>query len=107
MRPIALLYQYHLVPWRAASALLACAAAALLIANVAFVGLTINAAAGQARARTRADALSARAAELETQFARQGMITPAEAGARGFGTPAMLSYTAKRPLGRAATGNEL
>ncbi|TSC83398.1 MAG: hypothetical protein G01um101417_631 [Parcubacteria group bacterium Gr01-1014_17] len=87
---------------------LACATVALLAAQAVFIGLSVRAAAGDARANARAEGLSLRIAELESHISIKDTVTPVEAEARGFGTPASLSYATKRSLGSAARfGNEL
>lgn len=109
MKAISLAYRYqeYRALWRGVCMFALCAASVLLIANAIFVGLTIGAAAGQARAQARADALSLRITELQTQFSTKKIITAVEAASLGFKAPVGLSYTAKRSLGRAPTGNEL
>ncbi len=89
------------------AAILACAAFALIAANAAFLGLSVGAHAGEARAMQRAETLSSQIAVLEEKVAAPEIFTANDARARGFVEPASLSYATTRPLGRADNGNEL
>ncbi len=89
------------------AAILACAAFALIAANAAFLGLSVGAHAGEARAVQRAEALASQIATLEEKVAAPEIFTTNDARARGFVEPTSLSYATTRPLGRADNGNEL
>lgn len=109
MRAISIPYAtYQTAPRRALFVLLAGSAVALVAANVVFLGFSVRAGAANARANARAEGLSLRIAEWEARVSKQDTVTLVEAAARGFGTPASLSYATKRALGSAVHfGNEL
>lgn len=109
MKAVSILYfDYHIAPRRAMFVFLVCTATALLVANAVFMGLSVRAAAEDARANARAEGLSFRIAELESHISKKDTMTPVEAEARGFEAPASLSYATKRSLGSAVRfGNEL
>lgn len=109
MKAIAIPYSnYDAAPRRALFVLLAFSALALIAANVVFLGLSVRAGAANARSNARAEKLSTLIAEWEAHISKQDTVTPVEATARGFSTPASLSYAAKRVLGSALHfGNEL
>jgi hypothetical protein len=89
-------------------ALLACSAVALLAANVVFMGLSVRAAAGDARANARAEGLSIHIAGLESHISKKDTVTPHEPEMHGFGTPVSLSYATKQSFVSAVRfGNEL
>lgn len=79
----------------------------LMLANAALVGGSIAARAGAARALANADESLARAAQLETHVARTTAPTIAAASRAGFVSPHSFSYTTTRPLGSAASLNDL
>lgn len=83
------------------------AALVLMLANAAFVGGSIAARVGAARAFARADKAFARAAELESRVAHADAPTALAASRAGFVAPHSFSYTTTRPLGSAASPNDI